>query len=724
MPSGNWSFPCSPRNPAKVREELRLLARLVPTWHDRGMAWSHPRGPGGGAQLEFGRQLRQMIEVAGPGLHVSGRGSAESAAGVTYGWPGMAEEEDPAALRFRTQTSALSDDNLRWTARARFGTYKFFGFAATDVQGYARLTPAGERFVASPRPGEVLLRQLLKWQYPDNQHRGRRWPAEDFAVFPFIATARLIRELEGLTRREIGLFCFTMRRTEDAAATAEAIRQFRERQRRSTGRTGKARSAHGALVAAQQRYAAEGRRVVLGSTDDYADALIRSFRYTGLFSVRGARIVVANGREAELDGLIFEPGWGPAWRPGAAGIPLPTDHPVQAGGPVQLALGEAPPVRLAAPRALFPDYDDASAFYRHYGDADQPRLPWEDPAKLAQIARALDARVAELRFKETRLRSGRTVLSGPSLGEHLPPGYAALLDVVDGLRRTRLRLERAIDAAEASTPQRLAEALDFYRAILAREVIDPPTFLEWNTWRVFLALGGALDVVPHLALDDDLQPLNTAPGNQPDLEVDYGTFRLVVEVTLRSGADQRQAEARPVTRHILEAQRRANDSRGAGKCTVFGLFVAPRLHRDTVTDFFVALKYRVIERQQIIAIPLTLQQFISALRPFAGPGSAAADSIGAAALGPNGPIGSRWADVELLGAESTEATPNDRAAGTPPPVAQRLHSLLARCVDAALAAETGEDWVEGIEAALRRWQVSSGAPAPAAEYAATPLPLF
>src|SRR4029453_8191418 len=116
-----------------------------------------------------------------------------------------------------------------------------------------------------------------------------------------------------------------------------------------------------------------------------------------------------------------------------------------------------------------------------------------------------------------------------------------------------------IDAAEAATPRRLAEALAFYRAVLGREVIDPPTFLEWNTWRVFLALGGAREVVPHLALDDDLQPLNTAPGNHPDLEGDYGSFRLVVEVTLRTGADQRQAEGRPVTRHLLEAQRRAAD---------------------------------------------------------------------------------------------------------------------------------------------------------------------
>ncbi len=679
------------------------------------MRWSHARGPAGGAQLEFGRQLRQMTGLSGLRSQVSGQALDLRPTPPDSRLPALPGDEDPATLRFRTQTAALSDDNLRWTARARFGTYKFFGFAATDGEGFARLTAAGEQFVTSSRPGEVLLRQLLKWQYPDNQHRGRRWPAEDFAIFPFVATARLICELEGLTRREIGLFCFTMRRTEDAAATAEAIRQFRERQRRSTGRTGKARSAQGTLVAAQARYAAEGRRVVLGSTDDYADALIRAFRYTGLFSVRGARIVVASGREAELEEIIFGPGaeaggGGTVLRPAASAGPgaMTQGRAGPVGRPLQLVLGEAPPVRLAAPRPLFQDYQDAPAFYRYYGDPERPRLPWEDPAKLATIARALDARVAELRARETRLRTGRTALTGPSLGERLPEDYAALREVVDGLRRTRLRLERVIDAAEAGTPQRLAEALAFYRAILAREVIDPPTFLEWNTWRVFLALGGARDVVPHLALDDDLQPLNTAPGNQPDLEVDYEAFRLVVEVTLRTGADQRQAEARPVTRHILEAQRRVNDQYGAGVRPVFGLFIAPKLHQDTVTDFFVALKYRVIERQQIAAIPLTLHQLISALRPFAG--------ISRDRALPDG----RLSDSALPNGTSPDSRPWEGGGLAP----QRLHGLLTSCVQAALAAETGEDWLAGIDAALLRWRVSLGAPVPAPEYAATPLPLF
>lgn len=633
------------------------------------MTWS----PRSGAQLEFGRQLRQMSERSDPPRSAAGENS----------------DEDPAQLRFKTQATVLTEDNLRWTARARYGTYKFFGFVATQAPGYAYLTPAGERFVTSSRPGEVLLRQLLKWQYPDNQHHGSRWPAEDFAIFPFVATARLIQELGGLSRQEISLFCFTMRRTEDVALTAEAIRQFRQRQTRHRGRVGKATTVRRALEAAQARYHAEGRRVVVSSTDDYADALIRYFRYTGLFSVRGARIVVANGREAELDELVYAgdllPRTIPARRselPFVAGrAVLGKDAADRFGtGPIQLALGEAPPVRLAMPRPLFPEYTDSVAFYTYYGDAEQPRLPWEDPTRLAAIARTLDVQVGELRAREALRRTGRSVLTGPQLGSSLPESYASLVEIVDRLRRQKLRWETALYAAESRTPQRLKEALDFYGAILSREVIDPPTFLEWNTWRVFLALDHAREIVPHLALDDDLQPLNTAQGNQPDLEVDFGSFMLVVEVTLRVGADQRQAEARPVTRHILDVQRRYNRSASAVERPVVGLFLAPKIHADTVTDFFVALKYRVIERQQIAAIPLTLRQFTAALRPFTG---------------------------------RVEFEP------------KLLTQVLNGCVQAGLEAATGEEWLTAIDATLRRWLASIGVPAGALDVAIpAPLPLL
>jgi len=400
----------------------------------------------------------------------------------------------------------------------------------------------------------------------------------------------------------------------------------------------------------------------MGSTNDYADALIRSFRYTGLFSVRGSRIVVATGREQELEELVYEKG--------AVSVSAPS---------IQLSLGQDPPVRLAEPRPLFPDYTDATAFYAYYGAAGQPGLPWETPERMATLARSLDTQVAGLRQREAQLRAGRTVLAGPQLGATLPEAHDALARVVDTLRDEKQRLERTIFTLEARSPDRLREALDFYQTILDREVIDPPTYLEWNTWRVFLALARASEIIPHLQLDDDLQPLNPAQGNQPDLEIDYGDFLVVAEATLRTGADQRQAEARPVTRHVLDAQRRYNDPFGRREARpVYGLFIAPRIHQDTANDFFVALKYRVIERQQIAAIPFTIRQLVAALQPFT-------------------------------------------SIATFQPA--HLRRLLQSTVDAGLAAETGDEWLECIDAELRRWLAALGAPVLVQPSPARPVPL-
>ena len=372
MPSGNWSVPTSPRNPAKIREELRLLAALLPSWRLRGMAW----GPRTGTQLEFGRALRQMPSQVEPQ-------DSDHVERDHLGQVRPSAIKEAPSLPFQRQAEQLTDDNLRWTARARFGTYKFFGFVALDAGRITRFTPAGEHLIHGPRPHEVFLRQLLKWQYPDHQHRGQRYPPDHFALFPFRAVARLIRELDGLTKEEMGLFCFTMRRTEEVPAVAEAIALFRQTWGRVRGRVKRRQLAQQLLSAQRQEHAAAGLRVA-ASMDDYADALARYLRYTRLYSVRGARLVVASGREDDVDAL------------------------------------------LANPQVPFADYNDREAFYAHYGAAGAPRLPWEHPQQLQRTIHRLEERVATLQRREFLLRTGQAPRFGESTGvQDDPPGASA-----------------------------------------------------------------------------------------------------------------------------------------------------------------------------------------------------------------------------------------------------------------------------------------------------------
>ena len=562
------------------------------------------------------------------------------------------------SLPFQRQADRLSDDNLRWTARARFGTYKFFGFVALDTVGRALLTPAGERLINGPRPHEVFLRQLLKWQYPDHQHRGQRYPPDQFALFPFRAVASLILELGGLTKEEMGLFCFTMRRTDEVPAVARAIAIFRQTWGQVRGRVKRRRVSQQLLAAQRQKHAAAGLRVA-SSMDDYSDALARYLRYTRLFSVRGARLVVASGYGEDLDRIL-------------AKSPEP-----------------------------FAEYDNREAFYAYYGDASGTELPWEHPRQLQRTIHRLEERVATLQRREYLLRTGQAPRFGDWRGgqdarpsselplqqqltgfKATPQGTTAdtLWQKIDSLQAEAARLEVAIDAEEARTPERLAKALRQFDPIVGRRVIDPPTFLEWNIWRVFVSLNYAREIRPYLQLDSELQPLSPAPGNGPDLVVTFDDFVLVVEVTLRRGADQRQHESRPVTRHVLDIQRRVHPR------PVFGLFLAPGIHSDTMTDFFVALKYRVIERVRIPVIPLRIAQFIQIMQPFA--------------------------------TEEAEVRPAPDAS---------LRTLCEGFVDAGLAADTGEEWLERIESIATGWRLSvmgDDTDAPVPLQSLRPLPLF
>lgn len=177
MTKSSWSFPTSPRNPAKIPFELKILAPLVVEWKHQGKSWSPQT-----TQIEFGKALRDF--------------EADKD-----------EEDMEESLAFQKQADEISESHLAWTARARFGTFKFLGFVTVTGNGYAELTEAGQRMANTKRPDSVMLKQLIKWQYPDNQHKGTQYPENIFHIWPFVAVARLIKELRGLTKNELALFC-------------------------------------------------------------------------------------------------------------------------------------------------------------------------------------------------------------------------------------------------------------------------------------------------------------------------------------------------------------------------------------------------------------------------------------------------------------------------------------------------------------------------------------
>ena len=236
----SWSFPTSPRNPAKIQFELKILAPLSMQWKQQGMIWSPQT-----TQIEFGKALRDF--------------EADED-----------EENMEGSLTFQKQADEISELNLAWTARARFGTFKFLGFVNVTENGYAELTEAGQRMASTKRPDIVMLKQLIKWQYPDNQHKGTQYPETLFHIWPFVAVAQLIKELRGLTKNELALFCFVMMTTSDVNKTRKAITNFRDDYANAKGKIPKQRLIATTRRSLKQRFEDQGIKLPVSSFLDYA----------------------------------------------------------------------------------------------------------------------------------------------------------------------------------------------------------------------------------------------------------------------------------------------------------------------------------------------------------------------------------------------------------------------------------------------------------------------
>jgi hypothetical protein len=534
----SWSFPTSPRNPAKIQFELQILAPLVMEWKQQGKIWSPLT-----TQIEFGKALRDYETDED-------------------------KEDVEESLAFQKQADVISDSNLAWTARARFGTFKFLGLVTVTKNGYAELTEAGQRMASTKRPDIVMLKQLIKWQYPDNQHKGSQYPEAVFRLWPFAAVAQLIMELRGLTKNELALFCFVMTTMSDVNKTRRAITKFRDDYANAKGKIPKQRLIATLRRSLKQQFEDQGIRLPASSFHDYADALARYMRFTGLFSISGSRIILTKGREREVEEI------------------------------------------LKLKREPYP-YKDRDEFYRFYGNPDLPVLSTDhNPTILQKQIQDLAIELTALYADLGVLQQGLPLESPVSLPQPLPIDIEELRTFLDGLREKKKQVELGIMDIRGRGSEKLLEALNFYDDILNHQTFDAPTFLEWNTWRVFVALDRAKKIKPNLVMDENLEPVGTAGGNGPDMEVSFPDFHVVPEVTMRIGADQERYESFPVIRHIEDF---------IGKVSyeeTYGLFIAPRIHRDTIVKFFMAWKQGGYYGESVKIVPLTVAQFREVVRSY------------------------------------------------------------------------------------------------------------
>jgi hypothetical protein len=247
------------------------------------------------------------------------------------------------------------------------------------------------------------------------------------------------------------------------------------------------------------------------------------------------------------------------------------------------------------------DFPSEEAYLNYLADINQPELPWERESELIKIVEITQQEILQL---SKELKNKSVAIPFVALKDYNKLNREELKGYIEQLRNYRRELN---DTRIRYESQEIGNLEEYIRALSEIYKSDRrPVELERLVTLALNALNDALNIKPNYPVGDDNEPTFTAPANKPDIECFYDHFNSVCEVTMLTDKSQWYYEGQPVMRHVRDFEKQH-----AGK-EVFCIFVAPRLHRDTVNTFWAAIKYEYEGSKQKI-VPLTIGQLIELL---------------------------------------------------------------------------------------------------------------
>ncbi len=498
-------FVTSPRTPEKMRDEIKLLTERF-----SGKKWDKH------TQKEFYREL-------------SGQDFFEGA----------------------------PTGEIDFKARDRINRApKSLGFV--DLKPTIQLTDAGKEYIYGPRPDEIFLRQLLKFQLSSPYHVDK---SGAYAAKPYLELIRLIFDLGGLTKTEIALFVIQLTNVSAYSEVKDKILAFREA---ASGIRARGIPYPRFIAAEFDRELRELFAEEIAENDietrqsktttpagflnkkkrnhfDYADAAIRYLRATNLFSFdpRSNRIQVIRERESDVVHIL-----------------------ATVSRPILKTTESAYKANLFSPTIPVLLSDDKDTLV----------------AKIAAL-------VPESKQAELATRS-----------------ISQLKDIYAKAREVKKEVLLEQERKELQTYKDYADIVDIFSKIENKEIDESPLFFEWNVWRALTMLDDG-EIVGNFRVDEAGAPLYPAPGNMADIVCKYSDFEVIVEVTMSSGQKQYEMEGEPVARHF-------GDHKRATKKDVYCIFIAPTLNGASVAHYYMLYRTNV-ERYggKAKIIPLSLDEF-------------------------------------------------------------------------------------------------------------------
>jgi len=418
--------------------------------------------------------------------------------------------------------------------------------------------------------GDIVFRSFLKWQIPNPDSRDYT-NKDDYNIKPFIGVLHLIQKVnekalknkekaKGISKQEFSLFCPTLVDYEQINSYADKIISLRKKLK------GKNKQEQKELF---DKYKASFVKDFLNTDDsneinrlinnlkDYGDNAIRYFRLTRYIYIRGGGFYVdlEPRRSVEINNLLLHD------------------------------------------NAQSADFESKQDYLDFISDIRQPKLPWETKEKYIEIIEQLLIEIKE--YENTLEKKSQQIPKYETFDEEKLQKY------IKQLREYRRTLQEKIDQQNSQSIEQINIYIEKLKNIY--ELENRPIMLEKFSTLALNALNDALKIKPNYPVGDDNEPTFTAPANTPDIECFYKKYNAICEVTMLTSRDQFYNEGQPVMRHLRDFEDKYPEKKA------YCLFIAPRLHIDTVETFLNSTSGRGYRGKKQKIVPLSINNFIELL---------------------------------------------------------------------------------------------------------------
>lgn len=418
--------------------------------------------------------------------------------------------------------------------------------------------------------GNIFFRSFIKWQIPNPISRDYKYE-DGYNIKPFIGILHLInyvnkkcRELnikeKGISKKEFSLFGPTLVHFDNIKKYGDKIIEIRENLSGIKGEKRKELWEKNCYDFAKDFLGVDEEEKILRfleTINDYGDNAIRYFRLTRFIYIRGGGFYIdlEPRRSLEIQKL------------------------------------------LSYDNSETKKFKTQKEYLDYISNISEPILPWENEETYKKILSSL--------FKEIRSYEEKLNLSPTTKFDISKLGKKDLEKKIIKLRQYRRTLQNKENHLKSQSVKSVQNYISKFENIFKNK--KRPILLEQLSALSLHALNDALMIKPNYPVGDDNEPTFTAPANIPDIECYYKTYNAICEVTMLNSRDQWYNEGQPVMRHLRDFENKHCDKKA------YCLFIAPKIHRDTLNTFWSSVKYEYEGRKQHI-IPLTIENFVQILK--------------------------------------------------------------------------------------------------------------